>query len=168
MPSPFKFEIKDLTNDVISAIKLPLKFEGTNSKGKPLNGYRVDHIEMVIKAFAGLATGDYFIISVDSDDLNGDALADLVEIQKKDSVERVVKKFEILGTNGNSIEVEYPEVKPLDFKFKHAFCIQVNTWLNILAHGLAATRDTSFVMWGNYVHIPSDNYRKLDSGNTLN
>lgn len=169
MPSPYKFEIKTVTNDVISSKELPLKFQGTNAKGKPLNAYRVDYVEVLIPAFAGIATADYFIVEFDYENLNGDALAQLKELNSKPYIERRVRgPFSLLGTNGNLHEDEDPAKKPLRFDFKNCFIIETQAWMNFLAHGLASARDSQFVIWGNYVHVPPDNMKRLDSGVTLN
>ncbi len=165
--TPYKNVIKDLTNDVITAIQMKFEFKGVNKRGKPINAYRIDNIDMLIRAFAGLATGDYFLIEIDYTNLNSEALAALLNMSDKSFVERVGHKYEILGTNGPSVEVDYPEVLGLNFKFKDCFIIQSEAFVNVLAHGLDATRDTDIIIHGQYVHLDEDDKDKRDSGITL-
>lgn len=153
MANPFVFELKDVTNDVIKSKEIKPTINGSNRKGA-YNAYRVDSLEFIMPAFAGIATGDYFLVELDYEDLNGDALADLKEIDDKEYIERqVIGPIEILGTNGNSTVILDPAKKVMKFQFENAFCVRSNFFINFLAHGLAATRDTQFILRGNPVSL---------------
>lgn len=165
--APYRTTLESLTNDVISSKELNFKFEGTNAKGKPINAYRVDKVQLIILAFAGIATGDYFIIEFDYANLNSKALADLKSLTSNDFIERVGHIYEILGTNGNIAESVDPAKIPLVFDFENCFITQAEAFMNVLAHGLAAPRDCEIILWGGYVHLPEKTKKKYDSGITL-
>lgn len=164
MANPFVFELKTVTNDVISSKEIKPNLEGQNSKGIDYNGYRVDEIELIIGSMAALVTGDYFIIELGYDDLNGGALANLKELNDKQHIERVmIGPFEVLGTNGNTAIKPDPAKKPFIFKFRHGYCLGENFWINVLFHGLASTRDCQFILYGNPVGLKKFSY---DANNT--
>lgn len=154
MANPFVFELKTVTNDVIKSKEIKPTLQGANKKGS-YNAYRVDTLEFCIPAHAGIATGDYFIAELDYEELNGEALANLKEIDDKEYIERqTIGPIEILGTNGPStIQPIDPVKKVVVFKFENAFCLGESFWINFLAHGLAATRDVQFILRGNPVTL---------------
>ena len=157
MANPFVFELKSVTNDVIKSKEIKPTYAGGNKKGS-YNAYRVDSLEVCIPAHAGIATGDYFIAEIDYEDLNDDALADLKEIDDKEYIERqTIGPLEVLGTNGPStIAPIDPVKKVMKFKFENAFCVRESFFINFLAHGLAAVRDSNFILRGNPVVLSAE------------
>lgn len=152
MANPFVFELKTVTNDVIKSKEISPTFTGGNKKGA-YNAYRVDSIEVLIAAHAGIAIDDYICIELDYEDLNGDALADLKDIDDKEYIERQMIgpiKTEITANYG-FVEILDPAKKPLKFKFQNAFCVRESFFINFLVHGLASTRDCQFILRGNPV-----------------
>lgn len=169
--TPRKTQVSQLTNDVISSIKLNPDYDQTITKKrgrtfKP-NAYRLDELVILIKAHAGIATGDYLIAEVDYSDLNGKALADLLNPSNKDYIERQGKIWEILGTNGPTVEDVDPAKIPISLKFDHCYITQDEAYINLLCHGLAAARDTEVEVWGQYVELGQTMYDKLDKSSSL-
>ncbi|MEJ2252180.1 MAG: hypothetical protein P8Y97_21270 [Candidatus Lokiarchaeota archaeon] len=148
MSAPYRKKVASVANDTISSVELKPRFEGK------YNAFRWDKVEVVIPDHAGLADGDYIILDLSNKDNNGNALADLLTLDDDDVIERLGKKWEALGTNGNMIKVDDPSLFPLIFDFKHGFQLESDAYLNILVHGLAANRDVYIVMWGNPVSLP--------------
>lgn len=164
--TPFKTRLSGVVNDVISSKQMSFKFEGT-SRNKPINAYRIDHIELLIESHAGLVTDDYVIAEVDYKDLQGDALANLLSPDSKDYIERAGKIFEKLGTNGNFTESKDPAKIPITLSFKHCYITKSEAYLNLLVHGIAAARDCPMEIWGQYVALNQAMYDKLDKGTTF-
>lgn len=154
MASPFAFEIKSVTNDVVSSKEIKPTYTGGNKKGA-YNAYRIDTIEMLVAAHAGIIAADYFIIEVGYDDLNGDAITELKNIDDKEYIERqMIGPYLVESTaNYGQLKSDDPAKKPLIFKFKNCFCLGSSFWLNILIHGLGAARDCQFIMRGNPVSL---------------
>lgn len=152
MANPFVFELKTVTNDVIKSKEIKPNLEGGSKKGQ-YNAYRVDTLEVIIAAHAGIAAGDYVVAEIDYEDLNGDAFADLKEIDDKEYVERQVKGPFLLESTANYGQQDTidPAKKVVVFEFKNAFCVRTSFWINFLVHGLAATRDCQFILRGNPV-----------------
>ena len=154
MANPFVFELKTVTNDVIKSKEIKPTFVGGNKKGN-YNAYRVDSLEVIISAHAGIAIDDFILVELDYEDLNGDALADLKQIDDKEYIERqVIGPFKTEVTaNYGFVEIVDPAKKRLIFIFKNAFCVRESFFLNFLVHGLAATRDCQFILRGNPVTL---------------
>lgn len=166
--TPFKGEIKNLTNDVISSIELNAKLEGVTDRGKPINAYRVDKLVLLIKSHAGLATGDYIIAQCAYMDLNGDALADLLGPASTDYIEQqMLGVVEMLGTNGPFTLKYDPAKQALTLRFENCFIIKSKAYMNILAHGLASERDSEYEIWGQYVSLKKSMLDRLDKGTVL-
>lgn len=163
--TPVKGKVVNLTNDVISSIKMNFSFQPFETKrGRTVNpdAYRVDSIDILIESQAGIADGDYILADICYTDLNGKALADLKSPDSKDYIERRGKVYQMLGTQGNFAEIDDPAKMPISIVFDHAFCVQDVAYINLLFHGLAATRDTPYEIWGQYVELGDRMHKRID------
>ena len=157
MANPFVFELKTVTNDIIKSKEIKPTYTGGNKKGV-YNAYRIDSLEVIIAAHAGIALDDFILIELDYEDLNGDAIAELKQIDDKEYIERQVLgpyKTEVTANYG-FVELIDPAKKVLIFKFKNAFCVRESFWINFLVHGLAAVRDCQFILRGNPVSLSAE------------
>lgn len=155
-------KIVALTNDVISSIHLkPVLNNGTQA-GKQAHAFRVDRVEILVQSHAGIADGDYVIADFCHKDLNGKALADLVETTDDDYIERKAKIYALLGTNGSLVEIDDLAKKPLVIKFDNCFLHKTSEYFNLLIHGLGATRDTEVNIYGQYVNFKNGEKTKAE------
>lgn len=159
--APYKSKFSDLTNDVIMTKDLNFNLKSRSDKK---NAYRIDHIDVIIEAHAGIADADYFIAAVDYISLNGKALAQLTSPDSKDYIERSTIGPMAIGTQTSDVEQLDPAKKKLQFKFDHCFITREEAFLNFLAHGLGATRDAPYEIWGQYVELKKDQLAKFQSG----
>lgn len=159
--TPYKTDIKAVTNDVISSKELNFKYE------EEKNAWRLDKIVLLVLAHAGVVSADYIIAEVDYTDLKGDALADLLNPSHKEYIERQGIVWEVLGTNGSFAEsVDLAKI-PIVIRFENCFITQAEAFVNLLIHGLAAPRDCSMEIWGQYVELKKEVVEKFNSGVTL-
>jgi hypothetical protein len=161
-----KMDVATSGTNATGSDKVNLDFSGTNKKGEKINAFRLSGILVMINDLDTIASGDFYTVSLDYQDLNAAALAVITD---KDNIVQVGESWELLvSTNGGGImNVDVKNTGKLfrdGVDFIEIYIHQQEFWINVDTGGQDAAETFHIELIGGYVHLDEHRLKAIREG----